>query len=181
MPNSKKYILTGVVLGSIAAVSAGLIALTNLITTEKIKQNENNKIFAGISEIFGENSKIKSEKALTKYEYTVHYYEVTNRKDKFLGYAFKCEGSNMYGKIALLAGFDGASHNFMTISLITNEQTYASTLEDNYIVPLNSVDASDEKAKTDALNDVSCGATYGAKLVRSMINDAEKAAKDLWK
>lgn len=171
--NSKKYILTGVILGSIAAVSAGLIALTNLITHEKIKQNENNKIFAGISEIFGENSKIKSEKDLTKYEYTVHYYEVTSKKDKFLGYAFKCEGSNMYGKIALLAGFDGTSHNFMSLSLITNEQTYASTLEDNYIVPLNE----GEKG----LDDVSCGATYGAKLVRDMVNDAGKAAKDLWK
>ena len=171
--NSKKYILTGVILGSIAAVSAGLIALTNLISAGKIEENENNKVFSGISEIFGENSKIKSDEELTKYEYTVHYYEVTTKKDKFLGYAFKCEGSNMYGKISLLAGFDGVSHNFMSLSLITNEQTYASTLEDNYVVPLNG----GEKG----LDDVSCGATYGAKLVRDMVNDAGKAAKNLWK
>lgn len=171
--NSKKYILTGVILGSIAAVSAGLIALTNLVTKDKIEENEKNRILAGISEIFDQKTKIKSEKKLTKYEYTVRYYNVTNKKDKFLGYAFKCEGSNMYGKIALIAGFDGASHNFISISLITNEQTYASTLEDNYIVPLN-----EDKIGVD---DVSCGATYGAKLVRDMINDASKAAKDLWK
>ena len=171
--NSKKCILTGLILGSIAAVSAGLIALTNLITADKIEKNEKDRILAGISEIFRENSKINKDKELTKYEYTVRYYEVTTKKDKFLGYAFKCEGSNMYGKIALLAGFEATSHSFMSMSLITNEQTYASTLEDNYIVPLNN----EEKG----LDDVSCGATYGAKLVRDMINDAEKAAKDLWK
>ena len=171
--NTKKYILTGVILGSIAAVSAGLIALTNLITSKKIEENKNNRILAGISEIFGENSVIKNDKELTKYEYTVRYYEITNKKNIFLGYAFKCEGSNMYGKIALLAGFDATSHSFMSVSLITNEQTYASTLEDNYIVSLNN----EEKGR----DDVNCGATYGAKLVRDMIKDAGKAAKDLWK
>lgn len=173
MPNAKKYILTGVILGSIAAVSAGLIAATNLISKDKIRQNEINKINAGISEIFGENSKIKSEKDIKDYKYTVHYYEVVSNKDKFLGYAFKSEGSNMYGKISLLSGFDSVSHNFMSLSLIVNEQTYASTLVENYIVPLN---AGDRK-----VDDVSCGATYGAKLVRDMVNEASKVAEKMWK
>lgn len=173
MANSKKYILTGVILGSIAAVSAGLIAVTNLITHKKIEQNELNKINTGISEIFGENSKIKSQKDIKNYKYTVHYYEVVSSKGKFLGYAFKGEGSNMYGKISLLSGFDATSHNFISLSLITNEQTYASTLVENYIVPLNNGDK--------GLDDVSCGATYGAKLVREMVNEASEVAKKMWK
>ena len=173
MPSANKYILTGVILGSIAAVAAGLIAVTNLITEEKIKQNEQNKIKAGISEIFGDSAVIKSEDDLDSYNYVVHYYEVANTNDEFLGYAFKSEGSNMYGKISLIAGFDAATHNFMSLYLVTNEQTYASTLVDKYITPLN--------ANQRELEDVSCGATYGAKLVRDLVNEANQVAEEFWK
>ena len=173
MANTKKYILTGVILGSIAAVAAGLIAVTNLVTEKKIIENEQNKINAGIKDIFGENSLVKEEKDLDNNKYTVHYYEVNNSSDEFLGYAFKCEGSNMYGKISLIAGFDATSHNFMSLYLVKNEQTYASTLVENYITPLN---ANDRK-----LDEVNCGATYGAKLVRDMVNEASLVANGLWK
>lgn len=173
MANSKKYILTSVILGSIAAVSAGLIAVTNLVTEKKIKQNEQNKINLGISEIFGKGSLVKSEKDLNEYKYTVYLYEIENNANEFLGYAFRSEGSNMYGKISLIAGFSAQSHNFMSLYLIKNEQTYASTLVDNYISPLNSNDRE--------LEDVSCGATYGAKLVRDMVNEAKTVALELWK
>ena len=172
MSNLKKYILTGVTLGSIAAVAAGLIAVTNLVTAKKIKQNELNKINQGIVSIFGDDSSIKAEEDLSNYQYVVHYYTVENSRSEFLGYAFKTEGSNMYGKISLIAGFDSKSHNFMSLHLVTNEQTYASTLVDNYITPLNSSDRD--------LEDVNCGATYGAKLVRDMVNEAKVAAEALW-
>ena len=49
---------------------------------------------------------------------------------------------------------------------IVNEQTYASTLVDNYLVPLNNGSRD--------LDDVTCGATYGAKLVRDMVNEAQE-------
>jgi len=78
----------------------------------------------------------------------------------------------MYGKISLIAGFDVATHNFMSLYLVSNEQTYASTLVDNYVTPLNSGDRD--------LEDVSCGATYGAKLIRDMVNEAKVAADALW-
>ena len=173
MANANKYILTGVILGSIAAVAAGLIAVTNLITEEKIKQNEANKISAGITQIFGDSAVIKSEDDLSSYNYVVHYYEVSNSNDEFLGYAFKSEGSNMYGKISLIAGFDATSHNFKSLYLVTNEQTYASTLVDKYITPLN--------ANQRDVEDVNCGATYGAKLVRDMVNEANQVAEEFWK
>ena len=137
MANAKKYILTGVILGSIAAVAGGLIALTNFVTEKKIRQNEENKLNAGIIEIFGENIKVSKAKELKDYKYTVQYFVVQNNKNEFLGYAFKGEGSNMYGKISLISGFDNGSHGFIGLSLIKNEQTYASTLVENYIDPLN--------------------------------------------
>ncbi len=176
MPKVKKYILTGVILGSIAAVAGGLIALTNFITEQKILQNEENKLNEGIKEIFGNNIKVKRAKDATlvkRYTYIVQFFEVSSNKNEFLGYAFKSEGSNMYGKISLISGFDSLTKGFKGLSLIKNEQTYASTLVENYIEPLNSNDRE--------LEDVSCGATYGAKLVRDMVNEASALANKLWK
>jgi len=170
MANAKKYILTGVILGSIAAVAAGLIAVTNLLTEKKIAQNELDAINKGISSIYGDSS-IQSEGKVEGHEYVTYYYAVDYKKSdlEMHGYAFKCEGSNMYGKVSLIAGFDGES-NFMSLYLVKNEQTYASTLVDKYVVPLN-------EGKRE-VEDVSCGATYGAKLVRDMINEAKVVASD---
>ena len=173
MANAKKYILTSVILGSIAAVSAGLIALTNLVTENKITQNEINSINSGIKEIFGESAKIETEEDINGHQYAFKQYVVNNDKNEFLGYAFRSEGSNMYGKISLISGFDVLTHNFKSLYLITNEQSYASTLVEKYINPLNETEGQ-------TLNDVSCGATYGAKLVREMVKEASELARDLW-
>ena len=173
--NVKKYILTAIILGSIAAVAGGAVALTNLITEKKIKENDRIKLVSGIKDIFGDEASIDPDKEIEvdNYKYTVSYYEVTGENSMFLGYAFKSEGSNMYGKIALISGFDAATHGFKSLSLINNEQTYATTLVDNYVTPLNS--------NPEKLDDVNCGATYGAKLVRDMINEASEVVSSLWK
>ena len=68
-----------------------------------------------------------------------------------------------FGRV--IAGFEYEGKAFKGIYVVTNEQTYASTLVDNYINPLNHGDVN--------LDDVSCGATYGAKLVRSLITAAQ--------
>jgi Na+-translocating ferredoxin:NAD+ oxidoreductase RnfG subunit len=174
--NVKKYILTAIILGSIAAVAGGAVALTNLLTEKKIKQNEDNKLIVGVQEIFhNERAKVNpdDEIKLSDYTYTVSYYEVKDENDTFIGYAFKSSGSNMYGKISLISGFDAVTHNFMSVSLLNNEQTYATTLVNKYVTPLNN--------NKRELDDVSCGATYGAKLVRDMVNEASEVANSLWK
>ena len=172
MANAKKYILTGVVLGSIAAVAAGLVAVTNLLTEKKIAQNEANAISKGISSIFGE-SEIKDEGKVSDQNYVTYFYQVDYKKSdlEMHGFAFKCEGSNMYGKISLIAGFDSSS-NFISLYLVKNEQTYASTLVDKYVVPLNEGNAK--------LEDVKCGATYGATTVKEMVEEAKEVSKDFW-
>ena len=48
MPDKKQYIITSLTLGAIAAVSAAIIGLSNLITRDQIKRNEINKINSGI-------------------------------------------------------------------------------------------------------------------------------------
>ena len=169
----KKYVITAITLGIIAAASAGLVAGANLLTKDKIKQNEIDKINKGMSDIFGKSQlkyteKSASEAGLSGYKYVSTLYTVKDNADAFVGYAIKTSGSNMYGKITLIVGMNG-SYEFVKLSV---EQTYASTLVDNYINPLN--DGGN-------IDDVSCGATYGAKLVRDMVNEATDAAsKATW-
>lgn len=161
--SKKHYIITAVTLGSIAAISAGVIGLTNLITKDRIEKNEKQRIKNGIVEIFGENSEILNEFKISdkKYDYLVYGYQVkVNEKED--NYAIRTLGSNMYGKISLLVGvIKDTEFKFSSLSVIFDEQTYASTLEDEYIDVINQ-----DSSKID---DVECGATYGAKLVRSMI------------
>lgn len=168
----KHYIITAITLGCIAAVSGGIIGLTNLLTRDRIAQNEQNKINAGISEIFGENAKKSGdEKYLSgEYKYIEYYYNV-NEGDNQVGYAFKTSGSNMYGKIALMVGFYYATETFKSLSVVVNEQTYATTLVDNYITPVN--------AGERQVEDVNCGATYGARLVRDMVDECYVALGEI--
>lgn len=182
MPDKKHYIITSITLGAIAACSAALIGLTNLVTRDRIAENEKAKIASGISEIFGDNSKVLEESNIKQYVLSKKYYTLGDiytvgekDNDYVLGYAFKTTGSNSYGKISLIVGFDKTNLGFMGLSVIVNEQTYASTLVENYINPLNN-----EPEKLNDI-DVKCGATYGATTVKDMINEAYSAAQEIWK
>ena len=173
--SKKHYILTAVTLGSIAAVAAGVIGLTNLITKDRIAKNEQIRIQNGIKEVFGKDSEILNEFKISdkNYEYLVYGYEVKNETDNLSGYAIRTLGSNMYGKISLIVGvYDNSTeYVFGKLSVVVDEQTYASTLEDEYINVIN--------GDSSKIDDVSCGATYGAKLVRNMIEMTVSYANDV--
>ena len=175
MSNVKKYVVTGVILGSIAAVAAGVIGLTNLITAKRIEQNKIDKRNAGIAYIFNDGSEgfevSTISKGNTPNDDSKEYYEVYNKKnDDFLGFAIQCEGSNSYGKVVFIAGYRADTRAFIRLSTITNEQSYATILEDNYIGRLNN----GEKEV-----DVHCGATRGATLVKELLDEAQAIAYTL--
>ncbi|MCR4879691.1 MAG: hypothetical protein K5906_01885 [Bacilli bacterium] len=178
MSNKKHYIVTSITLGLIAAASGLLIAGTNLITKDRIAQNEKDKVSNGIKAIFNQNTVKVEEFTLEnaglsgEYKYVNYLYNVNDSADTNLGVALRTTGSNMYGKISLIVGFTVSDHAFKNLSVVVNEQTYATTLVDNYINPLN--------GGTRDLEDVSCGATYGAKLVRDMVKEAKQAAEEYW-
>lgn len=180
MSNIKKYLVTAVVLGSIAMASGLLIGATNLVTSGPIDEYEKNQINNGIKDIFGdyENIHYSNDQDIDVDEnnpYVTHVYYVydgTNKNDSdnaFVGFALKTEGSNNYGKISLIIGFNGNAV-YESLSVIKNEQSFASTLNRKYITKI--------KAGEREIDDVSCGATYGAKLVRDMITNAEYVIKN---
>ena len=174
--SKKHYIMTAITLGAIAACSAGLVAAANLVTRDRIAQNEYNKTMLGILEIF-EDAEIEKEYAVNDFKYANYVYELSEDTSGNDRYIFKTTGSNSYGKISLLVGIKEMTSNneefvFTNLYVITNEQSFATTLVDNYIDPLNNGDRD--------IDDVSCSATYGAKLVRDMVNDAKDAAAKLF-
>ena len=174
MSNIKKYILTSVILGSIAAISAGLIAATNLITKNKIDQNKIDKFNIGVKKIFENSEKVEEKDTFSKpeYSYVIKSYDVKDKDDALIGYVFETEGANNYGKISLLVGLDAVNCNFVSLYLTKNEQSYAVALEDNYV---NKVVAGKKDYEDVKPNEI--GATRGAELVRDMINEAKKAGQ----
>ena len=180
MSNKKHYIITSITLGLIAMASAALIGVTNLITKNKIAENEIARVNKGITDIFGENARIVDEFAVDNYQYVNYAYRVNNDDyaPQNIAHIFKADGSNMYGKISLLVGFtvsvtgpETKTYKMVGLSVVTNEQTYASTLEENYIDPV--------KAGERDYEDVSCGATYGAKLIRAMLDEAKLVVESM--
>ena len=169
MPNVKKYLITAITLGAIAMASGALIGVTNLITAERIKQNEASKINEGVKEVFNLPNGFVSDKGEAEgFTYVKHCYSIQESENSptYAGIAFLTSGSNMYGKVSLIVGFTLAEE-LSGVYFVTNEQTYASTLVENYVDPLN--------AGTRDVEDVKCGATYGATLVKDMINEAKQA------
>ena len=169
-----KILITSITLGIIASASAGLIGLTNLLTKDQIVRNEKNKINTGIKEIFGKNKEVFDSESIDieNYKYVTAMYRVKN--DDGYDYAIRTDGSNMYGKISLLIGFETSSHGFKGIFVIKDEQTYASTLEEEYISKVND--------GSRPMESISCGATYGATLVREMTYRAKSYVCDrIWK
>ena len=179
-PDKKKYVITAIILGVIAMSSGVLIGLTNLVTKGPISEYEAKQINKGIEEIFSghdniycskdenKDKDIEKDENNNKYINHVYYvYDGTNENDSdnaFVGYAFKAEGSNNYGKIALIIGFN-SSNNYENIYVIKNEQSFATTLNEEYVEKVKKGDRN--------IEDVSCGATYGAKTIRDMIKAAD--------
>lgn len=165
MPNDKKkYVVTSIVLASIGAVSGGLIALANLATAAKIEQNTIDKTNRGLAEIFADSTfkEIKDERIANP---IVTYYEALKGEQR-QGYVFYTAGSNMYGNISMLVGLvynsSISEYESKSISLINNTQTYATEVVENYVVPFNNGENPNVK----------CGATYAAKLIKSMMDEA---------
>ncbi len=166
--NVKKYVVTALTLGVIAAGSAALIGLSNFITKERIAANATKKIELGLVEIYGNDATFSEAIDIDDGDYLDCYY-TANKEEELLGYAFKVTGSNMYGQISMLVGIN-TEFDIGKIYLIVNEQTYAQTLVDEFVTPYNNGD----KKMND--QDVRCGATFGGKLIKAMAEEAQSWA-----
>jgi hypothetical protein len=166
----KKPLIVGGTLALIAGISALLIGLTNSLTASKIVANEENKVTDGLKKVYS-NASFGEVVNLENKTYCVSYWTASENGNE-IGYVYKTSGKNSYGTVTMLIGIN-ENASLGTIALLTNTETYAGTLEDNYVSPYNSGDSKDSD-----IEDVSCGATFGAKLVRSMAKEAQADFKE---
>lgn len=164
----KKYLTVSITLGLIAGCSALAIGLTNMVTADRIVENNRIKEENGLKEVFEDkNVTIQQDETFQAESYTFvqKKWNVTDSSNQKYGTIYKTSGRNAYGTITLLLGFN-QSDVFSNMVVLENTESYGSTLDENYIVPVSTGNRD--------YDDVKCGATYGAKTIRDMIDEAKK-------
>ena len=170
----KIVLVLSIVSGGMALALAGV----NALTAGKIAENTAKKELEAKKSIFPDCEYFEPTSIVQEnpqYLKSVEKVYTTNTKEDLKGLVYNCSGKNAYGEVAFMLGLDynpdieGPVDRFVfkKISVITNTESYGSTLTDKYINPLN--DYYFSYTDPDAIK---CGATYGAKLVRDMIMEA---------
>ena len=180
----KKLLKVSLVLGCISAVSAGIIGVANAITAPKIKENAKKKELEALPQIYGgsvdDYEEVTYEGAdkdgnstkigvYDKYKvtYTQKQWKFTGEGSAKGSYVFKCYGKNGYGDVTMAIGITSKG-DLCTIYIIQDTESYKNTLEPNYVDAYNR--GCDKE--TDIEN-VKCGATFGATMIRDMAREAQ--------
>lgn len=175
----KKYIITASVLTLIAGICAALIACINLVTAPIITKNNQNKKAKLCQEIFETYAAEKSTTITEGFNSnTIEEVIVAYDSDgKFLGFIYTVDGSNAYGEIELLLGIT-EEYKLAGVRFITNGQSFSSEanshLENQYKENMTETDIDDLDLTK---SDVTAGATYASKLIRSLVKSAFEDAK----
>lgn len=186
-----KYFKISAILASIALICSLVIAGMNLLTSPIVAKNNQETEYNTIVSIFNSYDKDKSQVFEGPFDNYIESKILAKDKDsKELGYVYTVSGKNAYGTIKLMVAIkDGKVYQ---VEFLENGQSFASTVDkhvsQNYpssekksIEVGFASDSSkyDGQLDQDALNniDVACGATFGAKLVKELVNAALNDAK----
>ena len=193
----KKYLKISLILGSIALICAAILAALNLLTSPIIDKNSENTKKDTINIIYSDckafdeysSSELKEKYPNATIDSKVESLIIAysdDAKTEVLGYIYTANGSNAYGNIKIMAAINDEL-GVIQVEFLENSQSYASTVASWLKVTYNTVgatvyevgfvEASGEKVGTvsadEAKNvDVSCGATFGATLVRDLVTAA---------
>ncbi len=200
----KNYFRISAILGAITLVCAVILALMNMLTSPIIAKNNDKTKLETIQKIYEDYDSEKSKdyeeseiESLGLDGQVVDVIRVNNSNGELKGYVFTVSGKNAYGTITLMVAIskDTNGNNVVhQVEFLENGQSFASTVDDHVRSSYHTSDknalvldpySSDDKVKVGDLtsdqvkNDVKveCGATYGAKLVRSLVEAALQSAE----
>ena len=181
-----KYFKISAVLAAISLVCALIIAGMNLLTAPVISKNQAETELKTIQKIFADYDEEKSQVVAGSDEKINKKIIATDKNGKLLGYIYNVSGKNAYGTITLMVAIK--DDNLYQVEFVTNEQSFASTvdghLSSNYpsskksTIELGFYSDSNSQAVGELTEDevddvnVKCGATYGAKLIKELIQVA---------
>lgn len=175
----KKYALTALVLTLIAGACAALIGSINLLTAPIIEKNNEQKKATLCSEIFEDYDADESNTITEGFasEYIVEKIEAYDSSSQLLGYIYTVSGSNAYGAIELLVGIQ-ANQKLAGVRFITNGQSFASEAASHLDNSYDTDMTLDDILGLDLTNsDVTAGATYASKLIRTLVSVAFEDSK----
>ena len=190
----KNYLRISVILGSIALVCAIILAGLNMLTSPVIAKNDAKKETETIQAIYQNYDSEKSENVTD----TVTNSSITkkiiakNSAGEVLGTLYIVTGKNAYGVITLMVAI-APNNSVHQVEFLENGQSFAGTVnshvkssygsskEDVYeLNPYSNKEAVTIGDLTEAevkAIDVKCGATFGATLVKELVNIALSDAK----
>lgn len=180
-----KYFKVSLVLALIAMVCAAIIASINMATSPIIAKNKEQTEQQTIQKIFKDYNNELSEEIPVENEAINKKILARDKDGNNLGYVYNVSGKNAYGAIVLMVAFK--DDLLYQVEFITNEQSFASTVESHMRSTYPSSEKSsieigftpDASASVQPLDledvegvDVACGATYGATLIKELIKIA---------
>lgn len=186
----KKNLLISGILGGISLVCALLIASFNMITSGIIADNAAKTELATCQAIYAEYDADKSEEISSENDAIIKKVLAKDSNGNELGYLYTVTGKNSYGAITLMVAIK--DDKVLQVEFLENGQSFASTVvshvkenypssKDEVIYPFIKPEATPEIGSLDATQvegiDTVCGATYGAVLVKDLINVALDDAK----
>lgn len=159
----KQYLKVALVLMLIASICAVLIALLNTVTAPIIEKNAYDKEQNTLSVMFNDATFTEVEHGDYP-EIEKKFIAKSNADDTELGYVYIVSGKNAYGMIRLMVAVK--DNKAIKVEVMDNTESFKKNV--NTFI--------DDKVKVNELTlddannlDVKCGATYGAKLVQSLI------------
>lgn len=181
-----KYIKISGVLALIAAVCALIISGMYLLTSSAVAANNAKVELETCQAIFASYDKDKSEQIEIDSEVIIKKVLAKDSSSNSLGYLYTVSGANSYGEITLMVAID-MEGRVVQVEFLSNGQSFAGTVEahvkENYpsskddviyigikpeeVEPVGSLTADDV-----AGIDTACGATFGADLVKDLVNAA---------
>ena len=190
----KSYLKISVILASIALVCALILASLNMLTSPIIAKNDEKKETETIQAIYENYDSAKSKEESTDGLNSAITKKITAKdsSDKVLGTLYTVTGKNAYGTITLMVAIS-TENTVHQVEFLENGQSFASTVNSHV---KSSYSSSEEKVyelnpysekSSDKVGDltqdqvekidVKCGATYGATLVKELVNIALADAK----
>ena len=188
----KRYAYVSLILGAIALICALLIAGFYMMTNPFVKMNEENKVKDTYTKIYSDYYSsndilfIEDEKGYIKNK-SIAY----DKDGNVLGYIYTVSGKNSYGEVSLMIGI--TDDKVIDVEFLTNTESFASTVnshvKSNYpsssdsVIILNPYEGKEDIYVSDlTIDEVSnidtkCGATFGATLVKAMVEACLNEAK----
>lgn len=179
-PLLKKILIVSGTLSLIAGGSALLIGLTNAVTAPVISKNESKKLQSSLGKVFEDVVEI-SKQTYSEINLDKEYQYIDSKKyevkdgSKSVGFIYQTSGKNSHGEIKLLIGVEQKNNKFVLHKVVDLklEQTpdYRTALYGNYLTKINSGERD--------YQDVRCGSTESATLIKKMIDEVTNDANGI--